>query len=145
MKGELDKFDVQILEELRLNSRLPHAELATRINLSRNAVRTRIERLEASGLIAGYTIIEGKGLNGADEKLVALVFVYRHDRMRSNDILLFLNKIPEAVSCDVMSGEFDIVLRVEARSTERIRQIWKEVSSMDGVRDTLTSISLRSL
>lgn len=43
-----------------------------------------------------------------------------------------------------MSGEFDIVLRVEAASADRIRSIWQEISAMQGVRDTLTSFALSS-
>lgn len=80
MKGQLDQFDIRIMDELRRNARIPHAELAERIHLSRNAVRARIERLEVVGYITGYTITEGEG--GLSTKLAALIFVYRHDRMR---------------------------------------------------------------
>jgi DNA-binding Lrp family transcriptional regulator len=41
-----------------------------------------------------------------------------------------------------MSGEFDIVLRLEASAADRIRAIWQEIASMPGVRDTLTSFAL---
>lgn len=143
MKGQLDQFDLRILEELRRNARLPHAELAERINLSRNAVRARIERLEAVGYITGYTITEGDGLL-RDKKLVALIFVYRQDRMRGGAVLAALRNIPEVVTCDVMSGELDIVLRVEAVAADRIRAIWHDIAAMSEVRDTLTSFSLSS-
>jgi Lrp/AsnC family transcriptional regulator, leucine-responsive regulatory protein len=56
-----------------------------------------------------------------------------------------LRRIPEIVRCDVMSGEFDLVLRIEADETDRIRRIWEEIAAMDGVRDTLTAFVLSSL
>lgn len=60
MRGaRIDPIDERILEELRHDARLPTAELARRVNLSRNAVRQRIERLEREGSIAGYTIALG--------------------------------------------------------------------------------------
>lgn len=61
MKRLPDRADERILAELARNARIPHAEIADKINLSRNAVRQRIERLERSGHIGGYTIIAGEG------------------------------------------------------------------------------------
>ena len=57
----LDRADERILGELTHNARMSHAELAEKVNLSRNAVRQRIERLERDGQIQGYTIIVGDG------------------------------------------------------------------------------------
>lgn len=60
MKRILDPLDERIIAELRLNARAAHAELATKVNLSRNAVRQRIERLERDGVIQGYTVRTGR-------------------------------------------------------------------------------------
>lgn len=144
MKRMLDRADERILAELTRNARIPHAELAERINLSRNAVRQRIERLERDGLILGYTITAGEG-RPAPSAIAAMMFVYRHDRMRGGDVISALRRVPEVVSCDVMSGEFDLVVRVEAVEVDRIRQVWQEISALPGVRDTLTAFALSSV
>lgn len=73
------------------------------------------------------------------------MFVYRHDRMRGGEVIQALKRLPEVVSCDVISGEFDLVVRVEASATDRIREIWQEVSVLPGVRDTLTAFALSSM
>lgn len=144
MKRIIDKADEKILAELTRNARIPHAELAEKVNLSRNAVRQRIERLERDGLILGYTIAVGEGRPRAST-ITAMMFVYRHDRMRGGDVIQALKRLPEVVSCDVMSGDFDLVVRVEADAADRIREIWQEVSALPGVRDTLTAFALSSL
>lgn len=144
MKRVLDRADERILTELARNARIPHAELAEVVNLSRNAVRQRIDRLERDGLIQGYTIIAGEGRPPA-AAVTAMMFVYRHDRMRGGDVLHAIKRLPEVVSCDVMSGEFDLVVRVEASATDRIREIWQEISAVPGVRDTLTAFALSSV
>ena len=144
MKRILDRADERILGELTHNARMPHAELAEKVNLSRNAVRQRIERLERDGLIQGYTIIIGEGKPRAST-IAAMMFVYRHDRMRGGDVIQALKRIPEVVCCDVMSGEFDLVVRVEASAADRIREIWQDVSALPGVRDTLTAFALSSM
>ena len=61
MKRILDPLDERIIAELTRNARAAHAELAAKVNLSRNAVRQRIERLERDGAIQGYTIRLGEG------------------------------------------------------------------------------------
>ncbi|MER9169302.1 Lrp/AsnC family transcriptional regulator [Mesorhizobium australicum] len=144
MKYLLDRTDEQILSELRANARISHAELSAKVNLSRNAVRVRIERLERESFIKGYTIVTGEGGN-KQHLTTALMFVYRHDRMRGGDVIHALKKIPEVVSCDVMTGDFDLLVRVEAPEADRIRQIWQQLSELPGVRDTLTAFVLSSV
>lgn len=144
MKRLLDRADERILAELTRNARIPHAELADKVSLSRNAVRQRVERLERSGVIKGYTIVAGDG-RGRTATIAAMMFVYRHDRMRGGDVIQALKSVPEVVSCDVMSGEFDLVVRVEAGAADRIREIWQEISALPGVRDTLTAFALSSM
>lgn len=144
MKYLLDRIDEQILVELKANARISHAELSAKVNLSRNAVRVRIERLEREGFITGYTIITADAGNG---QLIttALMFVYRHDRMPGGDVIQALRGIPEVVACDVMTGDFDLLVRVESSEADRIRQIWQQISELPGVRDTLTAFALSSV
>ena len=144
MKYLLDRVDEQILCALQSNARASHAELSGKVNLSRNAVRVRIERLEREGFIKGYTIVRG---DGEDDSHIttALMFVYRQDRMRGGEVIHALRKIPEVVACDVMTGDFDLLVRVESPHADRIRQIWQLISELPGVRDTLTAFALSSV
>ncbi|AHG49200.1 AsnC family transcriptional regulator (plasmid) [Rhizobium leguminosarum bv. trifolii CB782] len=144
MKYLLDRTDEQILVELKANARISHADLSAKVNLSRNAVRVRIERLEREGFIKGYTILTGDGGN-SQNVTTALIFVYRHDRMRGGEVVQALRKIPEVVACDVMTGDFDLLVRVESPEADRIRQIWQLIAEMPGVRDTLTAFALSSV
>ncbi|MEH7839968.1 Lrp/AsnC family transcriptional regulator [Rhizobium laguerreae] len=144
MKNLLDRTDEQIVAALKANARTSHAELSAKVNLSRNAVRVRIERLEREGFIKGYTIVTGDGAT-SQNVTTALVFVYRHDRMRGGDVIQALRKIPEVVACDVMTGDFDLLVRVESSKADRITQIWHLIAEMPGVRDTLTSFALSSM
>ncbi|MFJ2968634.1 Lrp/AsnC family transcriptional regulator [Streptomyces collinus] len=136
----MDAIDEKIITELTRNGRISHSELASKVLLSRNAVRQRIERLEREGHVAGYTIVRA----GADTSDVvsALVLIYRQDRMRGGDVLAALQRIPEVVICEILSGDFDVMVRLEAASLERIRNIWEDIAEMPGVRDTVTALTL---
>ena len=54
---ELDEVDHQLLVLLTENSRRTLAELAAKVNLSPSAVKRRVDRLERSGVITGYTAV----------------------------------------------------------------------------------------
>ncbi|UCZ84686.1 Lrp/AsnC family transcriptional regulator [Pseudomonas sp. L5B5] len=144
MKRILDPLDERIIAELTRNARAAHAELAAKVNLSRNAVRQRIERLERDGAIQGYTIRVGEG-RGAHTRINALIFVYRYDRMRGADVLQALRAMPEIVQCEVLSGEFDVLVRVSAATAERVHRVWNEIAALPGVENTVTSFVLSSV
>ncbi len=137
----LDQIDQRILAELTKNARMSHAELATKVLLSRNAVRQRIERMERQGYIQGYTIVAGPPGQGP---VSAFLMVYRKDRVRGADVISVLRSIPEVILCDVVSGDFDLLVRIEARSLERVQEIWEQIAAIPGVADTVTAMTLSS-
>lgn len=144
MKRILDPLDEHIIAELQLNARAAHAELAAKVNLSRNAVRQRIERLERDGVIQGYTLRTGDG-RAAAATINAVIFVYRYDRMRGAEVLQALREIPEVNQCDVMSGEFDLLVRVSAATPQRVHKVWTQIAALPGVENTVTSFVLSSV
>lgn len=140
MTRALDSIDQRILAELRRDARIPLASLGERVLLSRNAVRQRMDRLERDGFIHGYTIVENEQQSAPI--VSANLLVYRVDRMRGADVVASLRLIPEVVLCDVLSGEFDLFVRLEARTVDRVQAIWQEISNHPGVRDITTALTL---
>ena len=141
---ELDSIDQRIIAELSADARLPVATLAQRVGLSRHAVQHRIDRLEEARVIAGYTI----RLHDAEadkNRSVAIMMVYRKDRVRGSDVTEAIQKIPEVKFCHVVSGNFDLILYVEAVSQQRVMDIWSDISKLPGVVDTNTSFVLSTV
>ena len=52
----MNDTDHQILGLLRDNARISITEIATKVKVSRATVQKRIEYLEKSGIITGYTV-----------------------------------------------------------------------------------------
>ena len=137
MKKELDHLDHKIIQALKDNARISITELSSIVNLSRNAVSYRIKKLETIGVIKGYTTILNNELD--DEKsVVASIMVYRKNRMRNNEVIEYVNKVPEVKSCYIVSGEHDVFLLLKAPSQKRIHEIWKDISNLTSVEDTNT-------
>ena len=139
-----DSFDLKILDELTLNARLPTSQIADKVKLSRNAVRQRIERMERDGVIKGYTLRLGEGQHQGDA-VTAIIMVFRKDRMRGADVINSLRKIQEVRQCYVLSGEFDLLLKLRAHSQERLCQIWQKIAELPGVENTTTSFTLQQV
>jgi DNA-binding Lrp family transcriptional regulator len=98
--------------------------------------------MERQGYIQGYTVVAG-GEN--QDSVSAFLMVYRKDRMRGADVLSALRAIPEVVLCDVLSGDFDLMVRVEARTLGRVQEIWEEIAAIPGVADTVTAMTLSNV
>jgi DNA-binding Lrp family transcriptional regulator len=52
----LDEFDLKLINILKENSRISISELSKMLNLSRQTVKSRLERLDKEGIIKKYTI-----------------------------------------------------------------------------------------
>lgn len=137
----LDEIDERLLAELTKNARVSLVTLGERVHLSRNAVRQRVERMERDGVIGGYTVSRGKNRSGS-YPIRANLFVYRADRMRGDAVLSTLRSIPEVVRCDILSGDFDLLVTVEAESAERMQAIWEAISALPEVANTITTLTL---
>lgn len=135
----MDAIDHQILAELTADARIALVTLAARVHLSRNAVKQRIERMERDGVIGGYSLVRG---SGAGRRITAIVMVYRTDRMRGANVVTELTRIPEVTRCDILSGEFDLLVTITAESMDRVGEIWEQIASLSGVANTVTSVSL---
>lgn len=135
----LDQIDRQILSALTEDARIPLVTLATQVHLSRNAVKQRMDRMERQGVIGGYTVKPGRG---RASPVSAIVMVYRSDRMRGGNVVSEISRIPEVRRCDVLSGDFDLLVTLEAESMDRIGEIWEILAALPGVANTVTAVSL---
>ncbi|WP_213307608.1 Lrp/AsnC family transcriptional regulator [Paraburkholderia sacchari] len=139
----IDGIDQKIIDALCADARVPLAVLADRIGLSRQAVRHRVDRMEALKIIAGYTV--RLALPDDVAPVRAVMLVYRKDRMRGANVLAALERIPEVRDCAVLSGEVDLLVQIEATSHDRVTEIWATISAMDGVQNMTTCFVLDSV
>jgi len=53
----MDSLEERLITLLRHGARRPHSDIAAELGVSRATVRARMARLEAAGVILGYTVI----------------------------------------------------------------------------------------
>jgi DNA-binding Lrp family transcriptional regulator len=108
---QLDDIDRQLLSILQLNAREPVAEIARRLGVARTTVVARIERLEQTGIIGGYTLKLGRDV--VDASLQAYVGVTVQPRA-GRDVIRRFGRIPEVHQLCAVSGEYDYVAWLRA-------------------------------
>jgi DNA-binding Lrp family transcriptional regulator len=133
-----DDTDRALLALLTENARLPVTDLARRLSLARTTVQARIERLEAQGLIAGYTIRRGRAL-APPLRATALVSV---EARATPALLTRLRDMPEVEQVHTLSGRYDLMIRIAATDTERLDRILDRIGDAPGVRFSESLIQL---
>jgi len=141
----LDSIDRAIIRQLRLNGRLPNNALAQAVGLSASACLRRVEILERTGVIKGYTAIIGGML---DDGIIAIVRITleRQTEEYLNRFEAAVRRHPEIEECFLMTGDVDYVLRARAANAAAYEQIHKEIlSKLPGVSRIHSSIAMRSV
>lgn len=143
---KLDKIDEKLIDELTAEARLPIAELARRVGLSKTPVQARLKRLEENGLIRGYRAMLDPVKLGLDH--VAFVEVRLSDT-REKALSAFndaVAEVAEVEECHMIAGAFDYLLKVRTRNIARYRQVLGErISSLPYVSHTSTHVAMQAV
>lgn len=140
MSGTLDETDRQLLELLAEDARMPLTGLARRLGLARSTVQVRLARLEARGVIAGYTVRLGPGhrSDGGVEALVSLVVAAR----RVDRVVGELEACKEVRSLHAVSGSVDLVALVRCPTPVDLDRLLDHIGTIPGVERTNSSVVL---
>jgi DNA-binding Lrp family transcriptional regulator len=135
----IDPTDEALLRLLRENARLPTAELARLLKLSRTTVQSRLERLERHGVIEGYTVRLAQPFARTLIRAQVLITVAPKSASRAE---AGLRRIPQITALYSVSGMYDMIALVEAVSVEQMDQAIDEIGALEGIERTVSSIIL---
>jgi len=135
----LDDLDRALIAHLRADARTPLATLARRLKVARTTVQARLERLEAQGVIAGYTIRLGGG--GAGAQIRASILFTVEPRAQAA-ILARIKTLPEVERVHTTSGRFDLLIDIAAPGTAALDAVLDVLGAIPGVRASETLIHL---
>jgi len=139
----LTDLDRKILALLQQEGRRSFADIGRAVGLSTPAVKRRVDRLEAAGVIRGYTaIVDASKLGFGFEAIAEL---YCADRTAPRDLLESVAGIPEVVSAVTVSGEPDAVLRVQVDDIRHLERLIETLRRRPNIVRTRTMIVLSVL
>ncbi|WP_312160430.1 Lrp/AsnC family transcriptional regulator [Phenylobacterium sp.] len=114
----LDRTDRRILAALAADGRLSWRDLAAQVGLSLTPVMRRVRRLETEGFITGYAARFDERRLGAAFSVFVQVSLERQAEEALETFESRIAQAPEIMSCYLMSGDADYLLRVVAADLE---------------------------
>jgi DNA-binding Lrp family transcriptional regulator len=146
MTIEPTEMDRKIMRELVKDARISHVLLSEKVGLSPTAGARRLQQLDQSGVIRGYSAnIDAAGLGFMMTVLVHITL----DRQSEDALARFekeVTKCHEVVACHLMSGSDDYLVQVQARDMADYERIHKQhLSRMPGVARLHSSFAMRAV
>ncbi|OUS36889.1 AsnC family transcriptional regulator [Rhodobacterales bacterium 56_14_T64] len=133
-----DGTDQKLMALLRENARRPVADLARQLGLARTTVQARIERLETTGIISGYTL---RASAATRPPLQATVLISIEPRS-GPDVLSRLRSLPGVQVVHTTSGRFDLLAQVVAQTTAELDETIDRIGEARGVKSSESLIHL---
>ncbi|WP_204115075.1 AsnC family transcriptional regulator [Shimia biformata] len=135
---QLDDTDRALISLLSENARTPVSLLARRLKLARTTVQARIERLESSGAISGYTLRLGE-IARPRIRATALVSI---ELRTGPTVLARLKSLPAVEAVHTVSGRFDLLVQIAADTTAELDDTLDRIGEAKGVKSSESLIHL---
>ncbi|KAB7775085.1 MULTISPECIES: Lrp/AsnC family transcriptional regulator [Xanthomonas] len=121
----LDAIDRAILAALAQDARMATSELARQIGLSAPATADRVRRLQHQGVIAGFTVeLDPRALGYTLQAIVRVKPLPGQLHLVEE----LLQRIPEFVECDKVTGEDCFICRLYLRNIAHLDNILAKVT-----------------
>ncbi|HKT96909.1 MAG TPA: Lrp/AsnC family transcriptional regulator [Paraburkholderia sp.] len=125
LPAPLDEIDRALLAVLAEDGRASVSELARQIGLSAPSTSERLRRLEAQGVIGGYTVrIDPRALGYTLQAIVRVKPLPGQLHLVEEVI----RRIPEFIECDKVTGDDCFIARLYLHSIEQLDEILNKVT-----------------
>jgi DNA-binding Lrp family transcriptional regulator len=141
--GRMDAIDRQIVAHLRSNARASFQAIGQRVSLSAPAVKRRVDRLEAEGVIRSYAAVVDPGAIGWHTH--ALVSLFCEGRMAAAEVRDAVAGHPEVAAAYTVAGEASAILHVRAEDTAHLEETLERIRDTPGIIRTQTQVVLSTL
>ena len=135
----MDDTDRQLLALLRADARSSVAALAKALRVSRGTVQNRINKLEASGTIVGYTV---RLKPQAEGHRIAALMTIAVEGNKAGAVMRSLRGDPAVEALHSTNGRWDIVAELRAESLEAFDRVLSRIRLVEGIASTETSLLL---
>jgi len=140
---KIDEIDRKILESLVKDANISVPKLSEKIKVNSSVCYSRIKRLLRRNLIKKFTVVVNEELLGYPMK--AIIGLNTDIKLREN-ILAKIKNLPETRVIQEVTGRFDIMMEIRARSLDDLHKIVTgSIGQIEGVVRTETLIELKTI
>lgn len=135
-----------LISLLRHNARASNEDLAKELNTTPADISARIAKLEADGLLLGYTAVVDPQRVHSNTVTAAIEVSITPERGGGFDRLAQrISKFAEVQSCYLMSGGYDLLVIVEGPNLQEVATfISEKLATIKGVISTATRFRLKA-
>ena len=137
----IDKLDLQILQQLMSDASLSYADLGKKLFVSAGTIHVRIKKMQEGGIINQMKYSVDTKKLGYD--VIAFIGIYLEKSSLYDAVSKELKKIPEIVRMNYTTGNYSIFIEVVCRDITQLRTILHdELQKIKGIERTETFLSL---
>jgi Lrp/AsnC family leucine-responsive transcriptional regulator len=126
--ADIDRIDERLLRMLTEDGRRTFSDMAADVGLSVGAVKRRVDRLRADGVITGFTVqIDQSKLGWGVEAFTEVRFA---GRTRVADIIDTARNLAEVQAVYTIAGDPDALVQLRVRDMNHLQDV------IDGLRRT---------
>lgn len=137
----LDDIDIRLIAALRRDGRASISDLAVKLKLARATVRSRIERLMASGEIAGFTVLTRADVTAAPVRGLTLIGIEGRGTER---IIAHLQGMPAVQAVHSTNGRWDLIVELATDTLQELDDTLVRIRKFDGITTSETNLFLSS-
>lgn len=135
----MDKMDERLIAALRDNARASLSDLALTLNLSRTTVRSRIERLQQSGQILGFTVVMKEDTLRDPVRGLMMIGIEGRGTER---VIRQLRGLAAVRAVHSTNGRWDVIVELGTETLEQLDVALGTIRRFDGVSTSETSLLL---
>jgi len=136
----MDRLDQQLIARLRQNARLPVADLARALGVSRGTITNRLARLERDGVIAGYTLRLRPDATPDEIRAWTSIAVEGNQL----NVVRALQGEPGVAALHDTNGRWDLLAELRVANLAELAAALERIRKLKGISATETSIHLQS-
>jgi len=121
----MDDLDRTIIARLTEDGRIPYSRIAQETGVVTTTIHQRVKRLTERGIIAGSRVLIDWKQAGV--QVTAIVSVEAPDDRPLREIAEEMQSIPFIQNCYAVTGEFDLLLTVRAKSSDHLGELLEEI------------------
>lgn len=141
LKLNIDKLDLQIIQEMLENADTPYAELGKKLFVSGGTIHVRIKKLEELGIVKGKRLKVNLKQLGYD--ITAFVGIFLEKSSMYDLVAAELEKIPEIVRLNYTTGNYSMYIEIVCKDIYQLRGVLHDkLQKIKGIERTETLISL---
>lgn len=141
VKLNLDKLDLQIIQEMMEDAEISYADLGKKLFVSGGTIHVRIKKLEELKVVKGKKLsVDLKSL-GYD--VIAFIGIYLEKSSMYDSVAKDLKRIPQIVRLNYTTGNYSMFAEIVCKDIQQLRFVLHdELQKIKGIERTETFISL---